>query len=165
MRTPPDARLCVMLAYNEGMSHAEISDSTSIPLGTVKSHIARGAARLPNSCRPMGVLMVHESDADHTRLFAEAREPLRDDEFVRTLMLQIERRRWAHWWRRLLGLAVIAVLVSMNLRWILGTTATVVRAVGDYSPAYSTWMISPAGWAVSVGLGAWVVLRYRPSRR
>jgi RNA polymerase sigma-70 factor, ECF subfamily len=45
-RLPQDARLCVVLAYSEGMSHAEISDSTSIPLGTVKSHIARGAARL-----------------------------------------------------------------------------------------------------------------------
>ena len=45
-RLPPDARLCVVLAYSEGMSHAEISDSTSLPLGTVKSHIARGAARL-----------------------------------------------------------------------------------------------------------------------
>jgi DNA-directed RNA polymerase specialized sigma24 family protein len=28
------------------MSHAEISEITAIPLGTVKSHIARGAARL-----------------------------------------------------------------------------------------------------------------------
>jgi RNA polymerase sigma-70 factor (ECF subfamily) len=45
-RLPPDARLCVVLAYSEGMSHAEISDSTALPLGTVKSHIARGAARL-----------------------------------------------------------------------------------------------------------------------
>jgi RNA polymerase sigma-70 factor (ECF subfamily) len=43
---PPQARLCVVLAYSEGMSHAEISDATAIPLGTVKSHIARGAARL-----------------------------------------------------------------------------------------------------------------------
>jgi RNA polymerase sigma-70 factor, ECF subfamily len=43
---PPDARLCVVLAYSEGMSHAEISDSTAMPLGTVKSHIARGASRL-----------------------------------------------------------------------------------------------------------------------
>jgi RNA polymerase sigma-70 factor, ECF subfamily len=43
---PPDARLCVVLAYSEGMSHAEISESTAMPLGTVKSHIARGAARL-----------------------------------------------------------------------------------------------------------------------
>jgi RNA polymerase sigma factor (sigma-70 family) len=43
---PPDARLCVVLAYSEGMSHAEISESTAIPLGTVKSHVARGSARL-----------------------------------------------------------------------------------------------------------------------
>lgn len=43
---PPQQRLCVVLAYNEGMSHAEISESTAIPLGTVKSHVARGAARL-----------------------------------------------------------------------------------------------------------------------
>jgi RNA polymerase sigma-70 factor (ECF subfamily) len=43
---PPHARLCVVLAYSEGMSHAEISESTAIPLGTVKSHIARGAVRL-----------------------------------------------------------------------------------------------------------------------
>ena len=45
-RLPQEARLCVVLAYSEGMSHAEISESTAIPLGTVKSHIARGAARL-----------------------------------------------------------------------------------------------------------------------
>jgi RNA polymerase sigma-70 factor, ECF subfamily len=43
---PPAARLCVVLAYSEGMSHAEISESTAMALGTVKSHIARGAARL-----------------------------------------------------------------------------------------------------------------------
>jgi len=43
---PPEARLCVVLAYSEGMSHAEISESTALPLGTVKSHITRGAARL-----------------------------------------------------------------------------------------------------------------------
>lgn len=41
-----DARLCVVLAYSEGMSHGEISEITAIPLGTVKSHIARGSARL-----------------------------------------------------------------------------------------------------------------------
>ena len=45
-RLPPHARLCVVLAYREGMSHAEISDTTALPLGTVKSHVNRGAARL-----------------------------------------------------------------------------------------------------------------------
>jgi RNA polymerase sigma-70 factor (ECF subfamily) len=39
-------RLCVVLAYNEGMSHGEISAATALPLGTVKSHVRRGAERL-----------------------------------------------------------------------------------------------------------------------
>ena len=43
---PPDMRLCVVLAYNEGLSHPEIVGLTGLPLGTVKSHIARGATRL-----------------------------------------------------------------------------------------------------------------------
>jgi RNA polymerase sigma factor (sigma-70 family) len=43
---PADMRLCVVLAYNEGMSHPEIVALAGLPLGTVKSHIARGAARL-----------------------------------------------------------------------------------------------------------------------
>jgi RNA polymerase sigma factor (sigma-70 family) len=41
-----DVRVCIVLAYNEGMTHGEISQTTSIPLGTVKSHITRGSARL-----------------------------------------------------------------------------------------------------------------------
>lgn len=43
---PPDMRLCVVLAYSEGMSHSEISAATGLPLGTVKSHVLRGASRL-----------------------------------------------------------------------------------------------------------------------
>jgi RNA polymerase sigma factor (sigma-70 family) len=45
-RLAPDVRLCVALAYSEGLSHPEIVELTGFPLGTVKSHIARGAARL-----------------------------------------------------------------------------------------------------------------------
>jgi RNA polymerase sigma factor (sigma-70 family) len=43
---PPPVRLCITLAYAERMSHREISETTQLPLGTVKSHITRGAARL-----------------------------------------------------------------------------------------------------------------------
>lgn len=43
---PHDMRLCVVLAYNEGMAHPEIAALAKLPLGTVKSHISRGAARL-----------------------------------------------------------------------------------------------------------------------
>ena len=40
------ARVCIVLAYHERMTHEEISRATGLPLGTVKSHIRRGTARL-----------------------------------------------------------------------------------------------------------------------
>ena len=42
----PEERMCVVLAYHEGMSHGEISDWLKMPLGTVKSHIRRGSGHL-----------------------------------------------------------------------------------------------------------------------
>ena len=45
-RLKPAQRLCVVLSYGEGLSHGEIADTTGWPLGTVKSHVARGGARL-----------------------------------------------------------------------------------------------------------------------
>ena len=42
----PAERLCVVLGYAEGMSHAEIAAATGWPLGTVKSHVLRGTTRL-----------------------------------------------------------------------------------------------------------------------
>lgn len=50
-RLPPDVRLCIVLAYAERMSHREIAEATDLPLGTVKSHITRGAARLRDLLR------------------------------------------------------------------------------------------------------------------
>ncbi|MCZ6659111.1 MAG: sigma-70 family RNA polymerase sigma factor [Gammaproteobacteria bacterium] len=39
-------RLCVVLSYEEGLSHTEITKLMDLPLGTVKSHILRGTTRL-----------------------------------------------------------------------------------------------------------------------
>ena len=43
---PPAVRLCIVLSYHEGMTHDEIADFTSLPVGTVKSHIRRGTKKL-----------------------------------------------------------------------------------------------------------------------
>jgi RNA polymerase sigma-70 factor (ECF subfamily) len=43
---PPAVRLCVVLAHSEGMSHSEIAKTTALALGTVKTHVNRGSARL-----------------------------------------------------------------------------------------------------------------------
>ena len=51
---PPAVRLCVVLAYQERMSHREISESTGIPLGTVKSHVGRGSERLRKTLSDYG---------------------------------------------------------------------------------------------------------------
>lgn len=50
----PDVRLCIVLSYEERMSHREITDATGLSLGTVKSHISRGAARLRDLLRAYG---------------------------------------------------------------------------------------------------------------
>jgi RNA polymerase sigma-70 factor, ECF subfamily len=41
-----DQRACVALCLGAGYSHAEAAEALEIPLGTVKSHVNRGRARL-----------------------------------------------------------------------------------------------------------------------
>ena len=43
---PDDVRACVALCLADGWSHGEAAMALNLPLGTVKSHIARGRARL-----------------------------------------------------------------------------------------------------------------------
>lgn len=43
---PGPMRMCVVLSYQEGMTHPEIAELMELPLGTVKSHINRGTQRL-----------------------------------------------------------------------------------------------------------------------
>lgn len=45
-RLEPPVRLCIVLSYQVEMSHSEIADAAGLPLGTVKSHINRGAKTL-----------------------------------------------------------------------------------------------------------------------
>lgn len=43
---PPDVRACVALCLAQDWSNAEAAQALGLPLGTVKSHVARGRARL-----------------------------------------------------------------------------------------------------------------------
>lgn len=43
---PPDQRACVALCLAGDFSHAEAAEALDLPLGTVKSHVTRGRARL-----------------------------------------------------------------------------------------------------------------------
>lgn len=45
----PEQQRVLRLSIYEGMSHSEIVEATSIPLGTVKSHIRRGLAEIRQS--------------------------------------------------------------------------------------------------------------------
>lgn len=45
-RLSPPERLCVVLFYQDRLTHIEISEAIPMPLGTVKSHIGRGTAKL-----------------------------------------------------------------------------------------------------------------------
>lgn len=42
----PEQRAAMALCYGEGMSHAEAAQALGLPLGTVKSHILRGRAKV-----------------------------------------------------------------------------------------------------------------------
>ena len=42
----PDERACVALCLAEGWSHGEAASALGLPLGTVKSHVGRGRAKL-----------------------------------------------------------------------------------------------------------------------
>ena len=45
-KVPDDFRLAVVLSDIEGMSYQEIADATNVPIGTVRSRLARGRAIL-----------------------------------------------------------------------------------------------------------------------
>ncbi|HYP22464.1 MAG TPA: SigE family RNA polymerase sigma factor [Actinomycetota bacterium] len=53
VRSLPDRqRACVVLRYLEGMTEPEIAETLDVPLGTVKSQLSRGRARLADKLGP-----------------------------------------------------------------------------------------------------------------
>jgi RNA polymerase sigma factor, sigma-70 family len=56
---PPDQRIVLVLSDVEGINYHEIADTVGIPVGTVKSRLARARARLRTFCCPEGTLTPH----------------------------------------------------------------------------------------------------------
>ena len=109
--------------------------------------------------------MQDEWDPELTRAFAQPREPLADEAFTAALLSRIERARRLRLWRQILTLCAVFGLAALNLRPVLETTAGAVRYIGELSPSFADALISPWGLAASMLVGAWIVLRTRPSRR
>jgi len=57
------------------------------------------------------------------------------------------------------------IIVSLNMRLILEMSAAAVRFIAEVSLVPADMVVSPWGWAVSMLIGTWVILRTRPSRR
>jgi hypothetical protein len=109
--------------------------------------------------------MSNEWDPELTKAFAQAREPLAGDRFMANLLLKIERKRRIRMWLQIFAVVTVLGLVSLNMPLVLEKTAAAVRFVGDFSPTSAELLITPRGWAVSMLIGVWVLLRTRPSRR
>ena len=109
--------------------------------------------------------VLDDNDPELLRAFGEVREPLADDAFMASVLMKIERARRVRLRRLALVIAAAAALGVLNGRLLWEVTAAAVRFVGDFSPTYTPWMVTPAGWAVSMLIGVFVVLRSRPSRR
>jgi RNA polymerase sigma factor (sigma-70 family) len=45
-RLTPAQRLCILMVHGEGMTHREVAEETGLPIGTVKSHVARATPLL-----------------------------------------------------------------------------------------------------------------------
>jgi hypothetical protein len=109
--------------------------------------------------------MSNDRDSELTRAFAHVREPLPGDVFTTTLLANIARARRTRAWRRALGIAALVIAASLQARPILEKTAAVVRWAADVFPGAADLLITPWGWALSMLVGAWVLLRTRPARR
>jgi hypothetical protein len=113
----------------------------------------------------MVTAMSNEWDPELTRAFAQAREPLAGDAFTAALLSKIERAQRLRLWRQIFTIAAVLGLAALNMRLVLETTAGAVRYIGEASSTSVDFLITPWGWAASLLIGAWILLRTRPSRR
>jgi hypothetical protein len=109
--------------------------------------------------------MSNECDPELTRVFAQVREPLADEQFIANLLRKIERARRTRMWRQIFAVFAVVIVVALNIRLLGETTAGGARVVGDFLATSTELLSTPWGWAASMLIGVWVMLRTRPTRR
>jgi hypothetical protein len=112
----------------------------------------------------MVTAMFNERDPELAGIFAQAREPLADEQFIAHLLGKIERARRIRMWRQILAIFAVTLIVLFSSRLVLETTAGALRLVGDLLATFTQLLTTPWGWAASMLIGVWVVFRTRPSR-
>jgi hypothetical protein len=113
----------------------------------------------------MVTAMFNECDPELTRIFAQAREPLADEQFIANLLRKIERARRARLWRQVFAAFAVVIVIALNIRLLGETTAGAAHVVADFLATFTQLLSTPWGWAASMLIGVWVMLRTRPSRR
>jgi hypothetical protein len=109
--------------------------------------------------------MSDEFDRELARRFAESRAPLEAGPFVAQILEKVERARRVRFWFRLLPVALALLVVSLNLSACLAKAALLVHFTGEYSLRAAEFFVTPLGWAVSMIIGAWVLVRARWAAR
>lgn len=62
---PPEQRVVLVMADVQGFSYQEIADTAEVPLGTVKSRLARGRAKMRDYLRAQGELLPAKYRLEH----------------------------------------------------------------------------------------------------
>lgn len=113
----------------------------------------------------MVIHMQDELDAKLLALFAESRETLPGEKFMRAFRMRRERARRFRTLRRDGLIAILALIGASVAPAVLEQTAAAFRALGRHSIAYGDLLISPWGWVVSMLFGLAVLVRTRALRR
>jgi hypothetical protein len=98
-------------------------------------------------------------DEDLTRLFEGARTDLPSEAFVEQLERRLARARRMRLGTQVVLLAVLAAAAALMTPYVARGSLTVMDYAARWLPDVALALSSPAGWAASLILGAWVLKR------
>jgi hypothetical protein len=108
--------------------------------------------------------MLDEANADLSRIFRQANTTLSDGAFISQLFAKIEGSRRRRRYLEIFAVASFTVIALSSFHVVLEKTAAIVGLMAGFLPRYADLAITPLGWAVSMLVGIWSILRTRPSR-